>query len=121
MYYVHAPVENSKDWQYGYKQLVLKIMPQKEHYNRVIVTTVYDQPYIYFLAFGEYDPRLWVNDGEFYKGFDNFEFRKINFKEDKKLKNTLLVGGPEEIPPTDSFEQIKFLDGSPAFVIAPTR
>ena len=121
MYYVHTPIEFSQDWQYGYKQLVLKIMPQKDRYQKIIVTSGYDQPYIYFLFFGKYDPKTWVNNGEFYKGFDNFEFRKINWQEDMKLKKTLLVGGPEEIAPTVFFEQIKFLDGTPAFILAPTR
>ena len=48
MYFIHTPLEESKDWQYGYKQLVEKISTRSD-FSKAIITYQYDQPYIYFL------------------------------------------------------------------------
>ena len=90
-------------------------MSSKDNYDKIIITTEYDQPYIYFLWYGNYDPKIWVNDGEFAKHFDKFEFRSIA-EGDLTINNALLVGSPKEIKIPNSLWQINFLDGTPAFV-----
>ena len=97
-YYIHSPLEYASSWQYGYKQMVEKTMLEKDNYKKILVTTSYDQPYIYFLWYGHYDPKLWVNDGEFNKRFDKFEFKKIDKLDTQYPENTLIVGTPLEIP-----------------------
>ena len=92
-------------------------MKEKDKYNKVIITTSYDQPYIYTLWYGKYSPRQWQNDGEFAKRFDIFEFRSIKWEEDKNLPNTLLIGTSDEIKGKDHILwSINFLDNSPAFL-----
>ncbi len=120
LYYRHTPTETSQGWQYGYKQVVEKIMPVKDNYDKIIITTEYDQPYIYFLWYGNYDPKTWVNDGEFAKRFDNFEFRSPHWDSDKFIPNALIVGAPKEINLDQKLWSIDFLDGIPAFVAQPT-
>ena len=115
LYYRHTPTETSQGWQYGYKQMVQQVMSSKDNYDKIIITTEYDQPYIYFLWYGNYDPKIWVNDGEFAKHFDKFEFRSIA-EGDLTINNALLVGSPKEIKIPNSLWQINFLDGTPAFV-----
>ena len=118
MYFVHYSLENSQNWQYGYKQAVRYFNENKDKYNKIIVTTEYDQPYIYFL-FYQQSLKIMVNNGEYYKGFDNLEFRPINWKEDSKMNNVLLIGTEEEIPLNDKvIEEIKFLNGETAFRIS---
>lgn len=119
LYYRHTPSETSQGWQYGYKQMVQQVMSSKDNYDKVIITTEYDQPYIYFLWYGNYDPKTWVNDGEFAKHFGKFEFRSISAG-DLNLDNALLVGSPKEIKIPNSLWQINFLDGTPAFVTIAT-
>src|SRR3989344_1397321 len=120
LYYRHTPTETSQGWQYGYKQMVQQVMSSKDNYDKIIITTEYDQPYIYFLWYGNYDPKTWVNDGEFAKRFDKFEFRSINWDTDRQLPDTLLIGNPREIPIDKVLWRINFLDDTPAFVAAET-
>lgn len=112
-YYNHMDIEYAKNWQYGYRELVYKIQSLEDQYDQIIITTAYDQPYIYFLYYKKYDPRIWVNNGEFNKFFDKYQFRKINWSQDRKLKNTLLVGEPLEIPSAEPgiIDRISFPEG----------
>lgn len=97
-YYGHMNVEYAEYWQYGYKDLVEYLRPIEGKYDKIVVTPAYDQPYIYFLYYKQYDPRVWINNGEFNKGFDKYEFRKMDWYQDRKLHNTLLIGDKLEIP-----------------------
>lgn len=122
MYYVHAPLEYSKGWQYGYKQMVSWAMTQKDNYDHVLITTYYDQPYIYFLWYGDYSPTQITNNGELYKGIDNIIFKKITWIEDKNLANSLLIASPEETKTTqEPIWQVNFLNGDPAFLAYPSE
>lgn len=118
MYFIHYPLESSQNWQYGYKQAVNYVNKHKNEYQKIIITDFYDQPYIYFL-FYQQPLKIIVNDGEYYKGFDNLEFRPINWTEDGKKENVLLIGTEEEIPRNDKIiKEIKFLNGETAFRIS---
>jgi 4-amino-4-deoxy-L-arabinose transferase-like glycosyltransferase len=99
-YYVHQPVEYANEWQYGYKQMVDEVEKVEQNYDHIIITSLYDQPYIYFLFYKSkrYDPRVFINNGQRDRGWNNYEFRKIKWEEDRHLPNTLLVGGPDEVP-----------------------
>ena len=115
-YYIHSPLEYASSWQYGYKQMVEKTMLEKDSYKKILVTTSYDQPYIYFLWYGHYDPKLWVNDGEFNKRFDKFEFKKIDKLDTQYPENTLIVGTPLEIPGGNLKWRVDYPDGQAAFL-----
>jgi len=51
-----------------------------------------------------------------------YEFRNISWSKDSQLKNTLLIGSPQEIPANANglLKTIYFLDGSVAFRIVGT-
>ncbi len=118
IYFVHYPLESSQSWLYGYKQAVEFVNSRKDRYEKIIVTTAYDQPYIYFL-FYQKPLKVLFNSGEFCKGFEKLEFRKINWKNDQRLRNSLLIGTKEELPENENIvKEIKFLDGEIAFKIA---
>ncbi len=112
-YYVNLDKEYAREWQYGYKELVETLKPIEDKYDKILVTTAWDQPYIYFLYYKNYDPRVWINNGEFNKGFDKYEFRRVIWAEDRNLKNTLIVGSFGEIPEGESgtLKVITFPDG----------
>ncbi len=125
MYYVHAPIESAKEWQFGYKQAVAEIVKQEPNVEKVVMTYGYDQPHVYLLFNKPIDPSwyqsLW-HGGEVKRdtrSFDKYEFRKIDWETDKQLRNTLFVGTPGEIPPDAPglIAQIYFPDGSVAFRI----
>ena len=124
MYYVHTPVEASRDWQYGYKQAVSVIKQYESQVNRVVVTYAYDQPHVFLLFYLPVDPAWYQtqwNGGEVLReqrGFAKYEFRRIKWTEDQYKTDTLFIGTPEEIPATEGeVAQITFLDGSIAFRI----
>ncbi len=130
-YYVHNPKVQPVAFEFGFAQLVPKVNAVKDKYDKVLVTDRYDQPYILFLFYSKYSPEVFQKEAKLtprdqfgfstVANFDKFEFRKINWKEDQNLKNTLIVGTSEEIP-----ENVKIQDlvlnpnGSVAFKIVGT-
>ncbi|MCJ7829621.1 phospholipid carrier-dependent glycosyltransferase, partial [Patescibacteria group bacterium] len=133
-YYIHYPRQSSQYWQYGYKQVVQKVYPLRNNYEKIVFTPEYGQPHIYWLFHGKYPPsdyqakaRLTENpSGDVGKveKLDNVEFRSVSFDGDKNLSKTLLIGTELEIPLEkidDSkqkiLEEIKFLNGKIAFRI----
>ena len=114
-YYVQAVVETAPSWQYGYKQMINRVISEKDSYEKVIVTTGYDQPYIYFLWYGNYDPKLWINDGEFNKRFEKYEFRKIEWDRLSDQQKVLVVSSPDETKGKPVKWQIDYPDGRTAF------
>ena len=118
MYYVHTPMETSQHWLYGYREVVREVEKIKEQYEKVIVTYQYDQPYIYFLFYAR-PLKVIINNGRYWQGFEKYQFRTIDWQNDKNLPNTLLVGSAHEIPQQAKIiKEIKFLDGKIAFRIA---
>jgi len=133
-YFYHYPLQSSKDWQYGYQQIIQKVYPLRNNYQKIVFTSEYGQPYIYWLFYGQYPPsdyqakaRLTENpSGDVGKveKLDNVEFRSVNFDGDKNLSKSLLIGTAMEIPlekidydKQRILEEIKFLDGKIAFRI----
>ena len=131
-YFYHYPLQSSKYWQYGYKQVVQEVYPLRNNYEKIIFTAEYGQPYIYWLFHGEYSPHEYqlkasltenaAGDVGKVEKLDNVEFRSVNFGDDKNLKKSLLIGTEMEIPleKIDNnkqriLEEIKFLDGKIAF------
>jgi len=125
MYYIHTPIEYAHEWQYGYKEVVQKVRKYEDEVENIIVTYTYDQPYIYFLFYNKVDPKWYqVNwgSGEILRAerkFGKYSFRNIDWENDKKLHNVILVGSPGEIPKDASgkIADISFPDGSIAFRI----
>jgi 4-amino-4-deoxy-L-arabinose transferase-like glycosyltransferase len=133
-YFYHYPLQSSKDWQYGYKQAVQRVYPLKDNYQKIIFTSEYGQPYIYWLFYGQYPPAAYQAKAQLTESLsgdvgkveklDNLEFRSISFDGDKNLSKSLLIGTELEIPlgkidysKQKVLEEIKFLNGKIAFRI----
>ncbi len=118
--FVHYPAETSQNWQYGYRQVADYLFKENNYakYNKIVVTSAYDQPYIYMLLFSRDKFISLKNDGMMNAGFDKFLFKKINWDEEKNKKNTLLIGTGDELETnTNVLQTIYFLDGKVAFKI----
>lgn len=126
MYFVHMPHLYSQDWQYGYKQAVLKVEELKENYDKIYFTNAYGRAYIYVLWYGQYEPSEFWTKGVIEKdrfGFFNvFKFGKYYFQEPNRLGEEgkiLYVTTPDKVPlGSRVIEKINFLNGVGAFVIA---
>ena len=120
-YYVHLPIETSQYWQYGYREAVEEVKKNYDQYNKIIISTKLEQPYIFFLFYLKYDPKKYLEEGGTATGgfagtrneFANFEFRQIDFKKEKVGSKTLLIGTPGELPER-VIKTIYYLDGTEA-------
>lgn len=131
-YYVHLPIEYSKDWLYGYKQVITESLLTPSQYQKVIFSDIYGQPYIYYLFYTKYNPKKFQQqaileqpsaDVGTIRKIDNIEFRRVYLPDDRSNKNSLIIGTPEEIPLSDiksgkefvGVSEVYFLDKSIAF------
>jgi len=128
-YYIHTPIEYGDFWQYGYKEAFSYAKEHEGEFKRIIVTYKYDQPYVYYLFYNKIDPswyqKNWnfTNNGimpRFDRKIGKYEFKNINFGQDQVLKETLLIGSPDEIPEEKTIKRIFFLNHQEAFRIAKT-
>lgn len=119
---------SSKDWQYGYKQVVNIVSKNITGYDHVIISDEYAQPYIFALFYLKFDPdsfkktvkRNSVDQWGFstVASFDKFEFGKISKLYNPDLKNTLIFASKDEkLNNKAPIGMIKFLDGTTAFWI----
>ncbi len=136
-FFVHAPIADSAEWLYGYREAVEFIGEKTNDYDQVVFTQRYGQPYIYYLFYTAYEPGQYQPQAKLVEHpegdvgrierIDNIEFRDIYWPEDRDTKNTLFIGGPYEIPLQDITEEesrvlkeINYLNGELAFRIVET-
>lgn len=135
-YFVKYPVNYSRDWQYGNKQVVEYIKNNQEKYDLIVFTRHYGEPHIFTLFNLKYDPAKFQNISNLER-FETFDwvrvlrFDKYYFPDlgdegttygdivthyaDKKI---LLIGKKGDFPPEAKIlERINFLDGTEAFEI----
>jgi 4-amino-4-deoxy-L-arabinose transferase-like glycosyltransferase len=130
-YYVDTPIAYGDFWQYGNKEALLTAKSLENKYDKIIYTYIYDQPYVYYLFYNKVDPSWYQKNWDYQKTdqvermrrvIGEYEFRNIDWGKDSQLKNTLLIGSPQEIPANANglIKTIYFLDGSVAFRIVGT-
>lgn len=130
-YYVHTPIEYGDFWQYGYKEALHMANAKEDTYEKIVMTYTYDQPYIYYLFYNKIDPawyqKHWNDKGDgsierMRRVIGKYEFRNIDFGEDRNLHKTLLIGSPNEIPPDAPgiIEEIFFPNGDVSFRLVET-
>ena len=121
-YFVQQNYFNSQDWQYGYQQAVKDVSSIKSQ-SKVVVSNsgTMDQSYIFFLFYLKSNPKNYqentIYDNDI-RRFDNFEFRKINWEKDSKLKNVTFVGSAQDFPgDVRTIDIIHYLNGEEAMKI----
>lgn len=139
-YYNIYPKMYSRDWQYGYKQVVEYIDKHKDEYDLIVFTRHYGEPHMFTLFYSAYDPAMYQNDPNLVRfetydwvrvlRFDKFYFPDLGDKgtqpqeilEKNKGKNLLLIGKSGDFPyGVRGLKVINFLDGTPAFEIVDNK
>lgn len=115
LYFVHDPVLNAEDRLWGYKEVVNYIEPLVGGKERVIFTTKYGQPYIFYLFYTQYDPARYQKQARLKENaqgdvgeverIGKIEFRKIYWPDDRGIKNSLFVGDEFDLPTVDTVNQ----------------
>lgn len=131
-YFISYPQSHSRDWQYGYRQLVNYLRPEFAKYDRIVITKYYAEPHEYILWYWPWsaaayqnDPNLnWDYHSSWYwvDGFSKFVFVNdwelsdyvSNLSPDKK---TLIVASPQSHTLGTQLAVINFLNSDPAFII----
>lgn len=72
-YYDYTAIKKSADWADGYKQLATYVFENENDYEKVIISGHFWQPYVYFLFYKSYDPKLFQEKGS-KSGFDKYIF-----------------------------------------------
>ncbi|OGM28698.1 hypothetical protein A3D84_05565 [Candidatus Woesebacteria bacterium RIFCSPHIGHO2_02_FULL_42_20] len=98
-------------WQCGYEEVVTATQKYKGSFNKIIIDTSYQGPYIFYLFYEKYPPQKYQRQARLLGnrsdtlgeggGYDNYEFRAIYWPEDRYLTKTLFIGPPERLPEKD--------------------
>lgn len=121
-YYWIFPTRQSDSFQYALTQSIGYVVSAENTYERIVFSNQNNlyQSYMFFLFHSRYDPEKYLKDGGTISGgfaethtIGKYEFRPIDWKKDRELKNTLFIGNtkdfPAEISPTNQFY---YLDGT---------
>ena len=132
-YFVHLPKHNSKEWGYGYKQIVEEVTKNQSKYKTIKIQQSFAQPYIYFLFYQKYDPAKYQEQAQlveseykydvgYIEKLDNICFCAIDFPQNKKEHGSLVVADDIRIPESELdsesvnlIKEIRYLDGNTAF------
>jgi len=131
MYYIHYPRELPFAWQYGFDQIAEYTKANYDKYDHIIVTDRYDQPYILIAFFTKYLPAdlqkdIVMSEPDHYgfatgRKLGKYEFRTINYEQDKLLTNTLLVTAEEKVDETQVIGDVKSPSGATMFKFISTK
>ncbi len=129
MYYKHMPKEYPYSSQYGFSEMADYVTQEEHKFEKIFITTRYDQPYILMLYYTKYPSSLFQADHKLTKadefGFSTvdsyakFNFTKINFYElARQNPDSLIIGTDEEIPDESNVvHEIYFPSGEVAFQV----
>lgn len=110
IYFVHTPKLIAKEFNFGYKQ-AMEFVNQYPAANKVVITDVLGQPYIYYLFYSKYDPATYQKQNNFVSGgvdvgsvgsIGKVEFHQFGVQDILTQKNTVFVGSVGNIP--DNFD-----------------
>lgn len=116
-YYVHYPKELPYAWQYGFSEIAEYTKANYNKYDKIIISDRYDQPYILMAFFLKYPPEVLQKEivltprDKF--GFSTvrkmgkYEFKSINYGEDIKSPNTLIISADESVDDSKLIYSIK--------------
>jgi len=96
-YFIKSPEQFSKEWQYEARNAIQKTLSIEKNFDRIIITDEIKQAYIYVLFYGKKDS-LWLKNAPKkrnlilgYDAIDKYQFRNLNWENDIKLKNALIL------------------------------
>jgi len=105
-YYFRFPIVYAKAWSYSDKELVSFLKPMVNQYDQIIIDNN-GPKYTSLLFYLEYSPQEFqrsvvraIDDSEGFsevKSFGNFEFRSIDWDNDLKLPNAIIITSADKV------------------------
>ena len=143
-FWVHNPRYSERWWHYGWKEAVMEVKKDEGDYDKVIITTANEPPWVFFAAAYEFPPEIWQKEfpigndvfldnfgkvshtGKFYfsgAGVGLYDMGKILdsktlYLADAKEVNVNLIAEPERLPSDlKLIKAVAFPSGEPAFYL----
>lgn len=136
-YFVKYPVNYSRDWQYGNKQVVRYIEENQDKYDLIVFTRHYGEPHVFTLFNLKYDPAKFQNISNLER-FETFDWVRVlrfdkyyfpdlgdsgtkyeDIVKENPGKKILFIGKYGDFPEYKKvLKEIDFLNGDPAFQIS---
>lgn len=145
LYWVHNPWQSERWWHYGWQQAIQSIKDNESHFDKVVISTSDEPPWVFFAAWYEYPPRQWQQNfpldnkvnldgfgevshvGKFYFGSPElqgvYDWGKVMDKDTLYLASAKEVGPnlvmePGRTPPDlNLIKAISYPSGEPAFYL----
>lgn len=121
------PAKSAEHWQYGYKEIFTKYQDKFSGYDSIVVSDMYNQPYIFALFYLKYDPDKFRLEGQkntskrkatsLVRGFNKFIFSNIDFYNFPKGKSLVFAHPSEKLTEISAKEMILNPDESVAFYV----
>ncbi len=108
--FFHAPRSYAKYWNYPVREVVSFALKNEERFNSIVISTNKGL-FFYFALFGFNDIfncHTCLKDFQQTLSYSKYQFKSINWVEDKNLPGSLLIGFPNEISIEDNFEYQDF-------------
>lgn len=116
-YFVHTNTDFQRGWTFGYKEVIMDIRNDQ----RYIFSDRFEQPYIFYLFYKQYDPNLYLSQGGsnriFSKCFSIDSAYFGNCKSILRKGDYYLSIKDEKVWGLKEKKRINYIDGSPAVKI----
>lgn len=129
-YFIHLPYEKSENWVYGREELAKYLTNHEKNYQKIIISTKLEWPYIFLLFYSAYDPNKYLSTGGTISGgwgeernkFGIYQFHQFDYNKDKVTGKTLYVGEPGGFPSNVTpLKIIYYLNGKPGIYLVEKR
>ena len=134
--FVVYPNKYSREWQYGYKQVVNYMVGVQDKYDLIVFTRFYGEPHMFTLFYSKFDPYKYQTDPNLVRfeqydwvwvtNFDKYYFPNISDADTsysqlvKRFigRKVLFIGKVQDFPKEAKIlYRVNFKNGEPAFVI----
>lgn len=68
-YFIHSPWDTQRWWHYGFKEIISSMKEVQGNYDKVVISTYGEPPYVFFAALYPYPPDKW---------HQGYPFKKVN-------------------------------------------
>ena len=126
-YFILYPIKSSQEWQYGYKQLFNKYKSEFRKFDHIVVTDIYNQPYIFALYYLKYDPEKFRSEVNYnttirrktslVKSIDKFIFTNIDYYNLPNGKSLIFSSSTDKMDEIKPKDILRFLDGTPSIYV----
>lgn len=130
-YFVVYPKLLPYAWQYGFDHIAQYVKESGSSYDKIIITDRYDQPYILMAFFLRIPPEKMQSElvmtprDKFgfstVRKLDKFEFKTVNWSQDKSNQNTLIISADESVDDKFVIDTIKDPAGNTMYKILSTN